>query len=65
MIRVAPAKRPPDDCINRLTNRRNQNIAAVAVANRNVRIAWALLTRKEDYKPPENRHAPAVVPSPA
>ena len=65
VIRVAPAKRPPDDWINRLISRRNKNIAAVAVANRNARIAWALLTRKEDYKPPENRHAPAVTPIPA
>lgn len=68
VIRVAPAKRKPDDWINRLISRRNKNIAAVAVANRNARIAWALLTRKEDYKPPENRHLPApqaVAPCPA
>ncbi len=65
VIRVAPAKRKPDDWINRLVGRRNKNIAAVAVANRNARIAWALLTRKEDYKPPENRHLPAPPVPPA
>ena len=66
VIRVAPAKRKPDDWINRIIGRRNKNIAAVAVANRNARIAWALLTRKEDYKPPEHRHLPAPpVPSAA
>jgi transposase len=68
VIRVAPAKRKPDDWINRLIGRRNKNIAAVAVANRNARIAWALLTRKEDYKPPEIRHlpaSPAAAPCPA
>lgn len=32
-----------------LAERRGQNIAAVALANRNVRTAWALLTRGEDY----------------
>lgn len=68
VIRVAPAKRKPDDWINRLIGRRNKNIAAVAVANRNARIAWALLTRQEDYKAPEHRHLPAppaAAPCPA
>jgi transposase len=40
--------------INELVKRRNANIAAVAVANKNARIAWALLTRAESY------HAPVV-----
>ena len=30
--------------------RRGKNITAVAVANKNARIAWALLTKKEDYQ---------------
>ena len=30
--------------------RRGKNITAVAVANRNARIAWALLTKKENYQ---------------
>ena len=33
-----------------LKNRRGQNIAAVALANKNVRTAWALLTRNENYR---------------
>ena len=33
-----------------LAARRGKNISAVAVANKNARIAWAVLTRKEPYK---------------
>ncbi len=36
--------------IGRLEHRRGNNIAAVAVANKNARIAWALLTRQVNYK---------------
>ncbi|MDK7207912.1 transposase, partial [Klebsiella quasivariicola] len=32
-----------------LSERRNRNIATVALANKNARIAWALLSREEDY----------------
>jgi transposase len=35
--------------INELVKRRNANIAAVALANKNARIVWALLTRTETY----------------
>jgi transposase len=38
--------------INELVKRRNANIAAVAVANKNARIVWALLTRTEIYCAP-------------
>lgn len=38
--------------INDLVRRRNANIAAVAVANKNARIVWALLTRTESYHVP-------------
>lgn len=38
--------------INALVKRRNANLAAVAVANKNARIAWVLLTREEDYRAP-------------
>jgi hypothetical protein len=34
-----------------LCNRRNKNIAAVALANKNARIAWALLSKKTDFLP--------------
>ena len=38
--------------INALVQRRNANIAAVAVANKTVRTIWAMLTRGEDYRAP-------------
>jgi transposase len=38
--------------INDLVKRRNRNIAAVAVANKNARIVWALLTKAEAYVAP-------------
>ena len=34
----------------RLVDRRNPNIAAVALANKNARIVWALLAHKRDYR---------------
>jgi transposase len=34
-----------------LCSRRNKNIAAVALANKNARIVWALLTKKTDFLP--------------
>lgn len=37
--------------INALVKRRNQNVAAVAVANQHARMIWALLTRGEAYRP--------------
>ncbi len=36
-----------------LSERRNKNIAAVALANKNARIAWALLTKNRDYQSAE------------
>ncbi len=33
-----------------LAQRRGNNIAAVALANKNIRVAWALLTREEPYQ---------------
>ncbi|WP_067583073.1 IS110 family transposase [Endozoicomonas ascidiicola] len=36
--------------IKELDKRRGKNISAVAVANKNARIAWAVLTKKEPYK---------------
>jgi transposase len=37
--------------IQTLCARRNNNIAAVALANKTVRLAWALMTREADYDP--------------
>jgi transposase len=38
-----------DSWMKRMLARRHRNIAAVALANKNARIAWALLTRDENY----------------
>ena len=35
-----------------LSERRGPNIAAVALANKNARVLWALLARTEDYRVP-------------
>jgi transposase len=35
----------------RLIQRRNKNVAAVALANKNARIVWALLAHERDYPP--------------
>ena len=37
--------------LQKLSNRRNKNIAAVALANKTMRMAWALLVRGQDYDP--------------
>ncbi len=42
---------PRSRWLKALSERRNKNIAAVALANKNVRIVWALLTRQQDYQP--------------
>ena len=38
--------------IGALKERRGANIAAVALANKNARVLWALLARDEDYRAP-------------
>jgi transposase len=35
-----------------MRERRGTNIAAVALANKNARVLWALLTHEEDYRTP-------------
>jgi transposase len=35
--------------VQRIESRRNKNIAAVAVANKNARIAWAIMMNEENY----------------
>lgn len=39
--------------VNQLQARRNTNIATVALANKNARIIWAILSRGESYQPAE------------
>ncbi len=50
VLRHALSRRP-DDWVAQVAARRNNNIAAVALANRNARIVWALLTRDGQYRP--------------
>jgi transposase len=40
-----------DSWLARLVARRNRNVAAVALANKNARIAWALLAHQRDFDP--------------
>jgi transposase len=42
---------PRSRWLGKLRQRRHPNIAAVALANKNVRIAWALLSNSEAYDP--------------
>lgn len=52
VLRVADKKDDPRSrWLQNLCSRRNQNIAAVALANKNARIAWALLSKGTDYLP--------------
>jgi transposase len=43
--------RGPNTWLNGLLNRRHPNIAAVALANKNVRTVWALLAHDREFKP--------------
>ena len=48
VVRVAERRANPTDTrLKRLLDRRNKNIAAVALANKNARIAWALQAHSE------------------
>ncbi|MDP5132676.1 MAG: IS110 family transposase, partial [Paraglaciecola sp.] len=40
---------PTDKWTNEMLNRRHQNVASVARANKNARIVWALLAHGRDY----------------
>ena len=58
-----PAQQPrPESWLARLAQRRNPNIAAVALANKNARIVWAILRHQRDYQSgysdPSGRAAP-------
>ena len=35
-----------------LTHRKGTNVAAVALANKNARVVWAMLAHDEEYRPP-------------
>jgi hypothetical protein len=46
-------KDPNSTCnwINGVVSRRNKNVAAVALANKNARIVWALLSDDREFRP--------------
>jgi transposase len=50
---VAERKRDPRSIwISRIKLRRGPNVAAVALANKNARVMWALLVRGDNYRAP-------------
>jgi transposase len=57
VIRVSEHKHEQaNDWLNQLVLRRNKNIAAVALANKNARVVWALLAQKREFR---SDYAPA------
>ncbi len=50
VIRFAENKAEPDQWLCKLIGRRNKNVAAVALANKNVRVIWALLSKGKEYE---------------
>ena len=51
VIRFAEKKAEPGSWLYKLIARRNKNVAAVDLANKNARIIWALLTQKATFHP--------------
>ncbi len=51
LIRYAENKTEPDSWLRNLMMRRNKNIAAVALANKNARVVWALLAKDRSFQP--------------
>lgn len=51
VVRIAERKAEIESWIKRLLERRHKNVAAVALANKNARIIWALLAHDRDYAP--------------
>lgn len=58
VVRVAEKKAEPGSWMRNLMDRRNKNVAAVALANKNARIVWALLAHGRMFRPD---HTPATV----
>jgi transposase len=58
VIRHAENKAEPDSWLRKLMARRNKNVAAVALANKNTRIIWALLAKDIIFRPD---YTPAAV----
>lgn len=58
VIRFAESKQDTSPWLVDLIRRRNKNIAAVALANKNVRIIWAMLARDTAFNPAHVSVAP-------
>lgn len=58
VVRVAPHRQTPTDgWTNEMSARRHTNVVSVARANKNARIAWALLAHRRDY---DEQYTPAA-----
>jgi transposase len=51
VVRIAENRPNADPWLKRLLARRNKNVAAVALANKNARTLWALLAHDREYVP--------------
>jgi transposase len=51
-VRIMKTRSAADDWLVRLLQRRPMNVAVAAQANKTARIAWAVLTKAEDYRRP-------------
>jgi len=60
VIQFAEKNRPPESWLRKLMARRNKNVAAVALANKNARIIWALLAKDRMFRPDYTATALAV-----
>ena len=58
VIRFAENKAEPESWVRKLMARRNKNVVAVALANKNARIVWALLANDRTFRPD---YTPAAV----
>lgn len=61
VIRVAEKKAEPDSWLRKLMSRRNKNVVAVALANKNARVIWALLAKDQVFRPDHTTAAYAAV----
>lgn len=61
VIRVAEKKAEPDSWLRKLMSRRNKNVVAVALANKNARVIWALLAKDQVFRPDHTTAACAAV----
>jgi len=51
VVKMAPRKAEANPWVTRMLARRPKNVAAVALANKNARIAWAIMAEDRDYEP--------------